>query len=204
MGRPKKFHREGILERAIPVFWRFGLSGTNVQLLEQATGVNKSGLYSEFESKNDLFVAALERYLKTGPAMRILERQPLGWANIQEFLLSSPSFAPDHAGCFAINSTREVAGIPPAAVQLITDFNTRRFEALRRNLAIEVPEGDVEAVSDLVWTYFAGICINANLENGRDAHRARVESFMDILKISTSRALAVPRNEGGSSGFGKS
>jgi AcrR family transcriptional regulator len=51
MGRPKKFNREGVLDRAIPVFWKHGFADTTVQHLEQATGVNKSGLYTEFKDK---------------------------------------------------------------------------------------------------------------------------------------------------------
>ena len=65
MGRPKKFNREGVLDRAIPVFWKHGFANTTVQDLEQATGVNKSGLYTEFKDKEDLFLASLERYAQT-------------------------------------------------------------------------------------------------------------------------------------------
>ena len=48
MGRPKGFSREEVLEKAMPVFWRHGFADTTVQELERATGVNKSGLYTEF------------------------------------------------------------------------------------------------------------------------------------------------------------
>jgi AcrR family transcriptional regulator len=65
LGRPKQFNREGVLDRAIPVFWKHGFANTTVQHLEQATGVNKSGLYSEFKDKEDLFLAGLERYAQT-------------------------------------------------------------------------------------------------------------------------------------------
>src|SRR6266446_3346573 len=45
MGRPKNFNRKGVLDRAIPVFWKHGFANTTLQHLEEATGVNKSGLY---------------------------------------------------------------------------------------------------------------------------------------------------------------
>ena len=85
MGRPKQFNREGVLDRAIPVFWKQGFANTTVQDLEQATGVNKSGLYTEFKDKEDLFLASLERYAQTRGA-EILTAQPLGWGNIERFL----------------------------------------------------------------------------------------------------------------------
>jgi TetR/AcrR family transcriptional regulator, copper-responsive repressor len=78
MGRPKQFNREGVLDRAIPVFWKHGFANTTLQHLEEATGVNKSGLYSEFKDKEDLFLASLERYAQTRGA-QILTAQRLGW-----------------------------------------------------------------------------------------------------------------------------
>jgi AcrR family transcriptional regulator len=48
MARPRNFSREGVLERALPVFWKHGFADASLQELEKATGVNKSGLYAEF------------------------------------------------------------------------------------------------------------------------------------------------------------
>jgi Bacterial regulatory proteins, tetR family len=56
MGRPKNFNREGVLEKALPVFWRRGFADASLYQLEVATGVNKSGLYAEFKDKEDLFM----------------------------------------------------------------------------------------------------------------------------------------------------
>jgi AcrR family transcriptional regulator len=64
MGRPKNFSREGVLEKALPVFWSRGFADASLQDLEQATGVNKSGLYAEFKGKGDLFVQSLRYYLE--------------------------------------------------------------------------------------------------------------------------------------------
>ena len=65
MGRPRKFSREGVLQKALPVFWKYGFARTTLPELEQATGVNKSGLYAEFESKEAFFLACLRHYLDT-------------------------------------------------------------------------------------------------------------------------------------------
>jgi AcrR family transcriptional regulator len=61
MGRPKEFNRDGVLARAIPVLWKQGFANTTVQHLERATAVNKSGLYTEFKDKEDLFLPSLAR-----------------------------------------------------------------------------------------------------------------------------------------------
>ena len=182
MARPKKFSREGVLDKSIPVFWKYGLSGCNVQQLELATGVNKSGLYSEFASKEDLFTAALRRYLDTGPARKILDNAPSGWGNVEKFLLQAPFNRDEFTGCFAVNSTREVATLPAEAVSAINAFNQDRLDSIRKNVDAEAPKMDAGAVTDLIWTFFSGVCINANLEDDRDAHSERVASFLAVLK----------------------
>jgi TetR/AcrR family transcriptional regulator, copper-responsive repressor len=63
MGRPN-FSREEVLERRC-LSCTHGFSDTGLQELERATGVNKSGLYSEFRDKEDLFVACLGHYLES-------------------------------------------------------------------------------------------------------------------------------------------
>ena len=51
------------IHRAIAETYRRGFADTDLQSLEKATGVNKSGLYFEFESKEDLFLASLTTFV---------------------------------------------------------------------------------------------------------------------------------------------
>ncbi|MGF6233847.1 AcrR family transcriptional regulator [Inquilinus ginsengisoli] len=182
MARPKKFDRNSLLDKAIPLFWRSGYVGTNLHELERATGVNKSGLYSEFENKDDLFVSALKRYFDTRPGLAMLQRPPLGWGNVETFLRTLPFNTPGCAGCLSVNSTREVADLPERAVSLIRDFNAAQRAALAGNVAEEGPAMPVDAVCDLIATFFAGACIEANLGADRNTHEARVTRFMELLR----------------------
>jgi len=90
MGRPKNFSREEVLDKAIPVFWHHGFADTSLQDLERATGVNKSGLYTEFRDKEDLFVACLRHYLESQGKRGLLTKEPLGWKNVETFLKNGP------------------------------------------------------------------------------------------------------------------
>jgi AcrR family transcriptional regulator len=54
--------------------------------LEVATGVNKSGLYSEFKDKEDLFMQILQYYLESLEKRGLLTAELLGWNNIERFL----------------------------------------------------------------------------------------------------------------------
>src|ERR1700758_2048821 len=86
MARPRNFSREGVLEKALPVFWRHGFADASLHELEQATGVNKSGLYAEFKGKEDLFVQSLRYYLESLEKEGLLTAEPLGWNNVERFL----------------------------------------------------------------------------------------------------------------------
>ena len=74
----------------MPVFWTHGFSDTSLQDLERATGVNKSGLYTEFRDKEDLFVACLRHYLESQEKRGLLTKKPLGWKNVETFLKNGP------------------------------------------------------------------------------------------------------------------
>ena len=100
MGRPKNFSREEVLEKAMPVFWTHGFADTTLQDLEQATGVNKSGLYTEFRDKDDLFVACLRHYLESQGKRGLLTKEPLGWRNVETFLKYGPLNKKEQQGCF--------------------------------------------------------------------------------------------------------
>ena len=79
MARPKNFSRDGVLEKALPVFWKHGFADTSLQELGKATGVHKSGLCSEFSGKEDLFLESLRFYLDRMPQRELLMAEPLGW-----------------------------------------------------------------------------------------------------------------------------
>jgi TetR/AcrR family transcriptional regulator, copper-responsive repressor len=134
MGRPKNFNRKGVLEKALPVFWRRGFADASPHELEVATGVNKSGLYSEFQDKEDLFMQSLQYYLESLEKKTLLTAEPLGWNNIERFLKLGPSSTEGQKGCFAVSSMREFAILPPGAVSIITRSRSKpRLHIIRHN-----------------------------------------------------------------------
>jgi AcrR family transcriptional regulator len=186
VGRPRKFSREGVLQKALPVFWKYGFARTTLPDLEQATGVNKSGLYAEFESKEALFLACLKHYLDTRNGGALLMAEPLGWRNIERFLEEAPSCALDQRGCFSVNSMRELEGLPAEARKTITDGRTKLKRLLRANIASEKPKMSVDALCELVSAFFSGICIEANLNAGRTRARRKIKDFMQMIKAAGS------------------
>src|ERR1700679_569604 len=159
MGRPKGFSREEVLEKAMPVFWKHGFADTSLQELEQATGVNKSGLYSEFRDKEDLFVACLRHYLESQGKRGLLTETPLGWKNIENFLKNGPLSTGEQQGCFSVNSMREFAILPDEAYAAVTENRTLLQHLLAMNIEAEKPTMDPSAIGEMVLSYLSGLCI---------------------------------------------
>ncbi|MFY0574527.1 TetR/AcrR family transcriptional regulator [Cystobacter fuscus] len=182
MARPKGFNREGVLRKAIGVFWKKGYADTSLQDLERATGVNKSGLYSEFQGKDDLYTESLKFYLEQAQTDVLLSAQPLGLDNVERFLALGLRCAYGSPGCLLVNSLREVAVLPPAVETLIRENRRHLHSALARNLEAARPSGDAQELADLVLTFFSGLTLEQNLATDEKETQRKIASFMRLLR----------------------
>src|ERR1700748_1375596 len=182
MGRPKSFSREEVLEKAMPVFWKHGFADTSLHELERATGVNKSGLYTEFRDKEDLFVACLRHYLESQGKRGLLTKEPLGWKNVETFLKNGPLNKGEQQGCFSVNSMREFAILPDEAYGVIAENRALLHRLLAMNIEAEEPRMAPSAIAEMVLSFFSGLCIERNLKSGRASSTRKVENFMTALR----------------------
>jgi AcrR family transcriptional regulator len=183
MGRPKNFDRTEVLEKAMPLFWKRGFADTGLQDLEKATGVNKSGLYSEFKNKEDLYLATLRHYGETRKARSLLSEDPLGWKNIENFLILKLSVKGELKGCFAVNSMREMALLPPEALAIVTANRSDLKNLFLKNIAAEKTKLAPEALVEILSTFFSGLCIEQNLKAGKTSSIRKVEDFMRFIRM---------------------
>lgn len=179
MGRPKGFERSEVLQKAIQVFWKKGFADTSVQDLEKATGVNKSGLYSEFNDKQDLFLACLKYYCAESPAVPTLTQNPLGWKNIENFLLLGQT-CKGRKGCFGVNTFREL-DILPAKAKTILDSNVEDVKnAIVKNLDAEAVANS-SAIAEIIMSFNSGNCLVQNTDDS-GAALERVKIFLQLLR----------------------
>lgn len=61
-GRPREFDPESALDAALETFRARGYSGTSLEDLTAATGLNRPSLYGAFGNKQALFEACIDRY----------------------------------------------------------------------------------------------------------------------------------------------
>src|SRR6201981_3832982 len=182
MGRPKGFSREQVLEKAMPVFWKHGFADTSVQELERATGVNKSGLYTEFRDKEDLFVACLRHYLESPGKRGLLTQEPLGWNNIETFLKNGPLNKGEKQGCFSINSMRELAILPDEAYGVVTENRALLQPLLPLKDEAGKPSMAPSAIAEMVLSFFSGLCIERNLKSSKALSTRTIETFMTAIR----------------------
>ena len=182
MGRPKGFNREEVLEKAMPVFWMHGFADTSLQDLERATGVNKSGLYTEFRDKEDLFMACLRHYLESQGKRGLLTKRPLGWKNIDNFLKNGPLYKEEQQGCFSVNSMREFAILPDEAYVVVAENRALVKRLLAMNIEAEKTKMAPSAIAEMVLSYFSGLCIERNLKSGNSSSARKIKTFMTALR----------------------
>lgn len=182
MGRPKKFSRDEVLEKAIPVFWKHGFADTSLQDLERATQVNKSGLYAEFASKEELFLASLRYYLDNRGGKKVLSTEPLGWHNIENFLKLGQVRMWGQKGCFAICSMREFAVLPSEALKIVKENRATIKRLLIKNIQAESTTLDATEIAQIVATFFSGFCLEQNIEPSPDASTRKINDLMRMIR----------------------
>ena len=182
MGRAKNFSREGVLEKALPVFWKFGFADTSLKELEKATGVNKSGLYAEFADKGDLYLESLRHYLKKLQKEELLTANPLGWKNIERFLKLAPRSLEGQKGCFSVNSMNQFAVLPPAAQEIVSKSRAFVKDLIVRNVAAEKPAMKPAVLSEMILTFFTGITMEQHLKGSKASMNRKVDDFMKAVR----------------------
>jgi TetR/AcrR family transcriptional regulator, copper-responsive repressor len=80
-GRPRAYDPEAALKQATDTFWRAGYSGTSLDSIASATGMNPPSLYAAFGNKRALYLEALAHYWELSLAATreaLAEDRPLG------------------------------------------------------------------------------------------------------------------------------
>jgi AcrR family transcriptional regulator len=86
-GRPRRFDRDAVLDTATGLFARHGYGGTSLSELVQAIGCTPPSLYNLFHSKEELYLAVLNRYwARANSTTRTKGR---AWTLLEEYLQAS-------------------------------------------------------------------------------------------------------------------
>ena len=126
MARPRKFDTDEVLDKVALAFLETGLELTSMRQLEKLTGVKQVSLYNAFGNKEELFLAAFDRYTNIiGVAQsRFLEKR--GISGIEAFvkaIVSPDSPLPlPHFGCLIVNTALVAQGAGPTIKSRVQVF----------------------------------------------------------------------------------
>lgn len=184
MPRPKLFSRQEVLVKSLELFWKRGFSDTSIQDLEKATGVNKSGLYSEFKNKDEIYSEALKLYIEMGYRQMSLFDEPKGFRNIERFLTKEGASICEGSpkGCFAINATREVLITPKSCRNTLeTHLKTVKSLISENLIAESVDHQMASELADLILTFHAGLCLEQNIDSPEQSKEKTV-AFIKLIR----------------------
>lgn len=182
MGRAKGFKREEVLDEATKLFWKKGYADTSLSDLEKATGVNKSGLYSEFKDKDDLYQECLKHYRDNNPIQDILKAEPLGWANLERMLKINLTCT-GNKGCLMALTARELAIVPTKVKQILEQNGEQMKAAVLRNVVAARPKTDPDLLANMILTFVSGLAIRVN-STKPELLLPDVDAFIALLKKS--------------------
>jgi len=169
-GRPRSFDRDEVLDRAVEVFWQQGYRSTTTRDLESELGLGQSSIYNTFGSKQDLFVAALDRYESrvTDEVLPPLKETDADLEAIVEFFerLADWVTRDDRAGCMLINLMASDGGETDEIAERTRDYRRRVRASLEDVLREAAREGELdeealETRADLLMGLVLGLNVAA-------------------------------------------
>src|SRR5512132_4000579 len=91
MPRPRQFHEEEVLEKAMQLFWEKGYEATSISDLEEHLGLGRQSIYNVFGDKRQIFLNALASYARSSCAVvdRVLVHGKEGLESIRAYMLAS-------------------------------------------------------------------------------------------------------------------
>jgi TetR/AcrR family transcriptional repressor of nem operon len=146
MGRPRQFDPAEVDEALLGVFWSRGYAGTSIEELTEATGLLRGSLYAAYGSKEDMFRAAMKRYVADLAAALSTDKRGLdGAQHVLETVVRLTARDPERRGCLIINTI-------PESHALSTETQAQLqggLKAMRALLRARLREAQAEAGTDL-------------------------------------------------------
>jgi AcrR family transcriptional regulator len=206
-GRPRAYDPETALGRVRDTFWDAGFSGTSLDDLSAATGMNRPSLYGAFGDKRAIYQKTLERY-------RDMARQAMNEAlggdrPLREALRRvydsalSLYFAREKnpRGCFMIGTGITEAVQDPDVRASVGDGLReidRAFEARIRaaQMAGELPQGgDAAIMARLASAVLHSLAVRSRAGDSRRELETTVEGALDLICGADAPASKVRRSK---------
>jgi AcrR family transcriptional regulator len=175
----KHFDPDAALDAAMRLFWRQGVASTGIQDVVNETGLNRSSLYATFGGKQQIYLAALGRYVEqwSRPAFLRLAQDERGLPAVSEFFaeLIAARCDGEYArwGCMIANALAGTVNGDPEVRALLDRQHQRLRDALHAALTIAETHGQLAPATnpDTAADVLALLAYGVNLRSraGADA-----------------------------------
>ncbi|WP_381562136.1 TetR/AcrR family transcriptional regulator [Streptomyces eurythermus] len=189
----KHFDPDAALDTALRLFWRQGMATTGIQDIVTATGLNRSSLYATFGGKQELYLAALKRYveLRSRPKYRRLAEDDRGLPAVADFFegLIAARCSGEYAGwgCMAVNAQAGTEYGDLEVRALLERHHQDLRDALRAALVAAEERGqlapgvDPGTTADVLALLAYGVNLRSRAGADARALRATVTSALDSI-----------------------
>ena len=192
-GRPPAYDRQAALKQATDEFWRTGYSGTSLDSIAAATGMNPPSLYAAFGNKRAIYLEALSRYWEISLAATreaLAEDRPLAEALMLAYEAAMSIYFSGKGsarGCFVIG-TAVVEAAEDAAIRddvakgfhMIDTYFEARFRAACETGELG-PGADPAALAVLATATMHTIAIRARAGARRAELRETARKAVSVL-----------------------
>ncbi|MBV8260635.1 MAG: TetR/AcrR family transcriptional regulator [Paraburkholderia sp.] len=192
-GRPRAYDPEAALARARDTFWRNGYTGTSLDDLSAATGMNRPSLYGAFGDKHALYLEIIDRYVDAGRSAMDHALQgelPLREALMRVFDGALAWYFPAHdaaRGCMLIG-TAAVEAVNDDAVRERLAAGLRVFDkAFEKRLRAALTQGELPAYASppmlarLVSALLHSMALRARAGDSRASLRAMAAAGVALI-----------------------
>jgi len=191
-GRPRSFDKDEALEQAMRLFWEQGYEATSLAQLKDAMGgISPASFYAAFGSKEQLFRAALDRYIQThGRVMLALGDLALRPRDaVERMLRQSARMQTDAAhpsGCLVMMSATVGSPENRHLQARLAEERNRNRSALRACVERAIASGDLPpgtnaaALAGVFDTFLAGLSVQARDGVPADALDVAISSLMQV------------------------
>lgn len=179
-------------------FWVTGTAATTTEALEAATQLSRSSIRNTFGSKQQLLLAALDRYLDLveSALVRPLRQGREGLEDVLRFfeeIAALKATEPGSHGCLVVNLAAELPDPPPATRERIDRYHCMLGDSLRAALGRAARGGEIPAETvDTRSEVLRGLAIAVNWT----ARAAGPDAAVD-LAAATRRTVDAWRTEPG-------
>lgn len=194
VGRPAKFDRAAAVETVMNTFWLEGYEASSVKSISEKLGITRSSFYNAFESREALFLEALECYRAQSPDRALaLAEKGISIKQLFTHTYRAAVRARIHdnqaRGCLIINSVTELCNaqenLGPPLEKILLGSSDRITELL--NWAVEqgeLPEEtDTKAMSISLQSLLIGINVMSKALRDEGALWAGVRTTLQALGL---------------------